>query len=139
MRTLENLTVLEWDYSRSRVSWSNYTKINSYPSIALYHHFDFTRVLHTRLGCYLLQKLEAAVSRRQPHHRLLRRKYHYKQVLASHNTNHVRTVLVHAINLYLLLILLLLAAEEHSGAEDDENCGNGNHDADNGTWKKFCG
>ena len=81
MRTLENLTVLESDYSRSRVSWSNYTKINSYPSIALYHHFDFTRVLHTRLGCYLLQKLEAAVSRHQPHHRLLRRKYHYKQVL----------------------------------------------------------
>lgn len=29
--------------------------------------------------------------------------------------------------------MLLLAAEEHSGAEDDENCGNGNHDTDDGT------
>jgi len=45
----------------------------------------------------------------------------------------MRTVEIHAFNLYLLLILLLLAAEEHSGAEDDENCGNGNHDTDDGT------
>jgi len=36
-------------------------------------------------------------------------------------------------NASIILILLLLAAEEHSGADNDENCGNSNHDTDDST------